>query len=234
MAYRWFYLHGTTLNGAARNGPYSCRELADLAASGQILPTDTVWKEGIDKGVLARRVKYLFQLAPVPCSGSDGVTLTPVPPLSQGSADASTSAGLPPAVEPEPAPPAETGSGSTEPAAAKQPEENSGMAGAPAEPTPAPIPTEINLMPDGEAPATPVPPSPPPKKVRKGRAVAGKGALIVGQDGINVKFKKKCTTCAHEDGTRNTLKITNGMTRLSFYCPKCRKKRDVEIQGFLN
>jgi hypothetical protein len=64
--------------------------------------------------------------------------------------------------------------------------------------------------------------------------VGGKGALIVGQDGTTVKFRKKCTTCGYEDGTRNLLKITNGVTRVGFYCPKCHKRREVEVQGILN
>ncbi len=36
-----------------------------------------------------------------------------------------------------------------------------------------------------------------PKK--RGRAVAGKGAAIISQDGTTVKFRMKCTTCGHDD-----------------------------------
>jgi len=61
------------------------------------------------------------------------------------------------------------------------------------------------------------------------RAVAGKGALIVGQDGTTVKYRKKCTTCGHEDSSYQSLPLTRGMTRVSFFCPKCRKTCAVEI-----
>ena len=56
--------------------------------------------------------------------------------------------------------------------------------------------------------------------------------VIVGQDGINVKYKKKCTTCGYEDSCWNTMPIRIGSTRVNFFCPKCRRKRDGEIQGY--
>src|SRR5262245_2149690 len=40
----WYYSHDEH-----KIGPYSGRQLKDLADSGEILPTDTVWKEGIEK-----------------------------------------------------------------------------------------------------------------------------------------------------------------------------------------
>ena len=55
MADRWFYAHDEI-----KIGPYSGRELRDLADSGEIVVTDTIWKEGIEQGVLARKVKNLF------------------------------------------------------------------------------------------------------------------------------------------------------------------------------
>ncbi len=57
------------------------------------------------------------------------------------------------------------------------------------------------------------------------------GAKLMGQDGLTVQFKKICTTCGHEDATRSTIKIRTGVTRIQYYCPKCRKPRAVEIQG---
>ena len=59
------------------------------------------------------------------------------------------------------------------------------------------------------------------------------GAVIVGKDGTNVKFRMKCTACGHEDSSWKTMRITRGTTRSSFYCPKCRKRRDAEIHGTL-
>ena len=72
----------------------------------------------------------------------------------------------------------------------------------------------------------------PPAVVKKGRATAGKGALIIGQDGKTVKFRMKCTVCSYEDSSWKSLAIPRGTYRTSFYCPKCRKKRDAEINGY--
>ncbi len=55
--------------------------------------------------------------------------------------------------------------------------------------------------------------------------------MIVGQDGTTVKFRKKCTTCNHEDRSWQTIPIPRGTIRVAFYCPKCRKQRQVEIHG---
>ena len=66
MTDRWFYAHDDQ-----RIGPFSGQQLRDLADSRQLLPTDTVWKEGIDKGVFATKVRYLFSSTP-----------TEIPPVS--------------------------------------------------------------------------------------------------------------------------------------------------------
>jgi hypothetical protein len=55
--------------------------------------------------------------------------------------------------------------------------------------------------------------------------------MIVGQDGTNVKYRMKCTGCGYEDTGGKTVAITRGTTRLSFFCPKCRRRRDGEIHG---
>jgi hypothetical protein len=65
----------------------------------------------------------------------------------------------------------------------------------------------------------------------KARAVAGKGTVIVGQDGKTVKFRMKCTVCGFEDSSWQNMNITRGVTRKVFYCPKCRKRCNVEIHG---
>jgi len=79
-----------------------------------------------------------------------------------------------------------------------------------------------------EVPESVVVKSPP---VSRARATAGKGAVIIGQDGKNVKYQMKCTTCGHQDTSWKTIAIPRGIARSSFYCQKCRKKRDAEIHG---
>lgn len=124
-----------------------------------------------------------------------------------------------------------------------------------------PTPDPVAPAPKPEAPAAPGPevaeyapapePAPPPEPpppaaapesppapayqapVRPGRAVAGKGAVIVGQDGKTVKFRMKCTTCGKEDSSWKTIPIPRGTVRASFYCSKCRKRRDAEVHGYL-
>ena len=70
------------------------------------------------------------------------------------------------------------------------------------------------------------------REVKKGRAVAGKGALLVGQDGKTVKFRMKCTVCGHEDSSWKTIPIPHGTARAGFFCRKCRKRRDAEVHGY--
>ena len=90
-----------------------------------------------------------------------------------------------------------------------------------------------NLFPVASIEAPPLEEIPIPRVVpKKVRATAGKGAVLVGQDGKTVKYRMKCTVCNHEDPSWKTLAIPHGTRRTNFYCPKCRKKRDVEINGF--
>lgn len=55
MADQWYFASDNK-----RIGPFSAEQLKKLAAEGSLLPTDTVWKEGIEKGVVATKVKHLF------------------------------------------------------------------------------------------------------------------------------------------------------------------------------
>jgi hypothetical protein len=50
-------------------GPFSAAQMRELAAKGRIRPTDSVWKEGTERKVLASQVKNLFR-APAPQAGS--------------------------------------------------------------------------------------------------------------------------------------------------------------------
>jgi uncharacterized protein DUF4339 len=168
MADEWYYWHDAEIMG-----PFSGKLLVGLAAAGTILPTDIVWKNGIERGMVAGQVKHLF----------------PAPPESGQSAAATPAE--PPRVET-----------TASPAAAK---------------------------PDGEMPQSWF--SGAATAVTARRAVAGKGATIVGQNGTTVKYRMKCTTCGHEDSSYRSVPITRGTKRVSFFCPKCRRSCAVEIHG---
>ena len=43
-------------------GSFGARELRELAVRGLLLPTDAVWKLGVEKGVTAAHVKNLFPI----------------------------------------------------------------------------------------------------------------------------------------------------------------------------
>jgi GYF domain 2 len=154
MTHEWYYGRGADITG-----PVSRRELADLAAGGHLLPTDTVWRDGVEEGAPADQVEYLFSAAAL---------------IAAGTPDA-------------PAKPSAT---------------------------------------VGAAPAIVAPPR------KTGRAVAGKGAVLVGQDGATVKYRGKCTTCGREDASWKSIAIPRGTHRSSFFCAKCRKRRDVELYGY--
>jgi hypothetical protein len=82
----------------------------------------------------------------------------------------------------------------------------------------------------------PAPPAAPPAKahheqVRLKKATAVSGAIIVSQDGKFVRFRKKCTACQHEDSSWGTMAILPGTMRTTFYCPMCRKSREVLLRG---
>jgi len=58
MADKWYYA-----NEQEKLGPFSSAQLKELATIGQLVPTQIVWKEGIEKGALAAKVKNLFPAA---------------------------------------------------------------------------------------------------------------------------------------------------------------------------
>jgi hypothetical protein len=198
MADQWFYSHDDH-----KIGPVSCRQLKELATSGILLRTDTVWKEGVDLGVTATKVRYLFATAVV-------VVSAPLPPY---------------APEPE--------------LAAVEPSIREPVAGADTTVAIVSIPVALDFAKSVEpdlprevpAPIEPVSPPPVPRHVPKARARAGIGSVIVSQDGTYVRFRKSCTTCGHNETSISSMRIVTGMARLSFYCNKCRKLRNVTIQG---
>jgi hypothetical protein len=79
MAAIWYYAHDEN-----RIGPFSSRQLKELASTGAILLSDTIWKEGIAKGVVASRVKDLFPL-------TNGASLKAVKPPAGESVTAANS-----------------------------------------------------------------------------------------------------------------------------------------------
>ncbi len=75
----------------------------------------------------------------------------------------------------------------------------------------------------------------PPKpksteRPKRGSASALKGAEITGQDGVDARFRMICTTCGTKDKSCRTIKISNKTTKANYFCPKCRKRREVVIQ----
>ena len=56
MPRNWFF----TRDRREMMGPYTPKELKRLAATGKLLPTDRVKKSGMERMVIARRVRGLF------------------------------------------------------------------------------------------------------------------------------------------------------------------------------
>jgi hypothetical protein len=207
MAELWYYAR----DDGPRSGPFSDQRLRDLADSDLIRRTDTVWREGTAQGVLAGKVRNLFAAivvnaapATLPFTPTDAVTAPP---------DGEDHTAVNQAPRQLPSPEVYLN-------------------------TVAPVSAEMESEPEAaetveeEAQTTKAAPSRPrPIPVRRGRAIAGRGAEIVGQDGITVKFRKRCIVCGHHDTCWHTMPIVNGVTRVSFYCPKCRKSRGAEIHG---
>jgi hypothetical protein len=207
MSDQWYYEHELK-----KCGPVSSRQLRDFADAGVIGPTDTIWKEGIEKGVAAAKVKNLFATtpaAPQPASSSSSDA------AQAGPVEAAPVAELPVPVNP----------GDPAPIAAAQ--EAASLANDSSEEATAAA-TEEAAAEQKKAATTP-----PKKQVKKARAVALRGLAITGQDGSHVQFKKKCVVCGHEDPNKMRIPIKNGINRISYFCGKCKKMRQAEFQGVL-
>jgi GYF domain 2 len=191
MADRWFYTHDKV-----KSGPFSGRQLREIADAGNIVPTDTIWKEGVEKGMLAGKVKNLFPQAPTEAAPAVSAEVQTLPMEEENKVEEA------------------------------RPEKTTTSAG----PEPEPLPDNVGLQPLWEAQATGGKQK-APDHVKKGRAVAGKGAIICGQDGKVVKFMKKCTACSHQSSTWTTVKIINGSMNTTFFCPICKRIRPVELSG---
>lgn len=72
MTELWYYWHESKIQG-----PFSGKQLVALAAAGDIVPDDIVWKEGIEEGVPAHKVQHLFAAPPVPAAAEIANEATP-------------------------------------------------------------------------------------------------------------------------------------------------------------
>ncbi len=172
MAIEWFYAHD-----GHKLGPFSGLQMKEFAARGEVMPTDTVWKAGVDAGVEASRIKNLFA--------------TPNADSSPPPADVAVA-------EPPIPPPLETSN-------------------------PELIPLEAPQRNKNETP------SEKPKPTRRPTASA-KGADIVGVTETDVRYRMKCSDCGHKDSSTRTIRVANKTIKSGFFCPKCKKRREVAIQ----
>ena len=77
MATEWFYAR----NGEKR-GPVTVAGLRQLAASGQLLPTDLIWKQGMKQWAAARSAKGLFpESSPIPPTPAPSPSEPPFAPI---------------------------------------------------------------------------------------------------------------------------------------------------------
>lgn len=196
MNNQWYYARD-----GGKIGPFTADRLKELAGAGQILPTDTVWKEGVERGVPASRVQHLFAPAVVVAQAQGPL---PMPASAQVPA-------------PSPMPVGET--------------INAGSSAGSTPSTGIPLVDDAQQEPSKEAAPKPSESNPQQPGAKKGRAMAGRGAVIISQDGFSVQFRKKCLRCNHEDASKSRMPIRSGVTRASYFCPKCRKIQQVEIQG---
>lgn len=203
-------------------GPFSSTQLRQFAASGKLRQTDTIWQQGQKKkAVTAAKVKNLFLAA----EEDAATTVVPIhdTPTSQSSTDATLL--IAPEINPQPTDPDTDAA----PAASGDFDKMS-VAGL----------VPLNEEPRTSSPSGDAVPVPEPEKVNSSalkekqqlkRAIAIQGATITGQDGVYVQFRKKCTTCGYEDNCRSSMRIVLGLARVAFFCRKCRKSRDVQLQG---
>ena len=196
MPDKWFYA-----NDQEKLGPFSSAQLKELAIIGQLVPTDTVWKEGIEKGAFAAKVKNLFQAtqgeSPPPAAAK--VPSSCLPAQAEGPVPVSAN---------ESPPPSSLASA-----------ENQGPA------------LQADTDEDQMFQSKKAPKEYKPTAKRLFRVVGSSGAVVFGHDGAYVKYRKKCPKCGHEDSSLKTMAIRSGVNRDRYFCQKCRKLQHVEIHG---
>jgi hypothetical protein len=227
MADQWYYA-----TGERRFGPFSARQLRALAASGKILPTDTIWKAGIEKGVPASKVKNLFP--PVHSVALPGNSSAP---LAQSSSQPSPitppSGNLTPVALPDSSPPSLVSPPTpvmlrlgNRPEASTTDETI-----AQSEPVTAISSGDTAIKPHEKSHATLSQPGSQQERSMPKRLVRVQGAVIVAQDDTTIKYRMKCTVCRYEHHRVTTMTIRNGLTTVSFFCPTCLERREVQIEG---
>ncbi len=230
MADEWYFGWGDR-----RFGPFSESQLMELAGKGRVHRSDTVWKLGIEKGIPAAKVGNLFP--PLPVETASAVIENP------------TTSAPPETVEILRSLPSTASSfdkwlalSGDEKTAAGKHHISDDLTVRPIvglDDSPSPITPATNGSTTGDAPSNRNPnaskvtdrPNGDPKTSKPKRAVALKGAIIANQDGENVQYRKKCLRCGFEDPSKTSRPIRTGIHRDRFFCPKCRKASEVEIQG---
>jgi hypothetical protein len=219
MAEKWYYAHE-----GEKFGPFSATQLKELAATAQLRPQDTVWKEGMEHGVLAVKVRHLFppMQAKAPPAQAEGRT---VPVAS------------PPRTPPRQLTPPVVAADSVPPS---NPLEAHVVAPEPRSMIPDGLelvsieddPTAVAVSSDPTPGAEPERPQVAHQEaVKKRRVLSVKGGIIASQDGEVVKYRKQCLKCRYADVCLTTMRIRSGVTRVNFFCPKCKKSQQCEIQG---
>ena len=77
MSSEWFYM-----KGADKRGPVNSSRLRELAQSGELLPTDLVWREGMKDWKRARKIDGLFDAKEESSPTSTASKLVPPAPPS--------------------------------------------------------------------------------------------------------------------------------------------------------
>jgi hypothetical protein len=204
MAEKWYFARA-----GESFGPFSAAQLKELAATEQLRPQDTVWKEGMEKRVPAAKVQHLFPpiQAKAPPSPPGGRTVA-APCLSPPR----RASPQPPVLAADPVPP------SRPPVAeARSLEPRVG------------IPDDLELVPIEDGTLAP-PASAAPARTKR-RVLGMSGGVLVSQDGVVVQYRNKCHRCGRADRYLTTMPIRVGITSVNFFCPKCRKTQQVEVRA---
>lgn len=195
-------------------GPFSAAQLKGMAALGRLQPMDAVWKQGSERRVRADRIKNLFsnpKTETVLAKANNPGFSTSLQPSEKHSSYSGAKS--------EPWPPSASAQG-----------------------TSAAQPLTLETIPDGlllsaiaeqgdSAPPASPPVDPTIPALTKGLAKAVSGAVITSQDGEIVRYRKKCIKCGHKDSSDTVTPIQNGLTRVAFFCPTCKKLREATIEG---